>query len=218
MLSKVGTIVTVFMIKKVFIYIFILSCFLQIVHAEDSNFYLGLGYGNAQYKGKTLNNIELKNGSKLSKSSEMYQLYVGYKLIKELLDIEVSCINLGNVKETFSLNPDLVFFDSPNDTLTLNGKGFTISPALKWNLSEMFSLSGSLGISVLDVKQDFSGGFSETSGSLTEVYSRAETKLFGGIGAEGRLIECLALHIQWQRFQVLDTNIDTLSGKLKLYF
>ncbi|MCP3966924.1 MAG: porin family protein [Lentisphaerae bacterium] len=189
-----------------------------ISEAKSSPFYVGIGYGSSQYNGDTLNNIELKSGSKLSKSSSMYQILAGYEIVRDFISIEVSYIDLERVQEKFDLNPDLVFFDSPNDTLSLEGKGFTVSPVIKWNLSQVFSLSGLIGLSILDVKQNFSGGFSETSGGLTEAYSRTEVKLFGGIGLEAKIVKNLVLGAKWQRLQISDTDIDTLSADLKFYF
>jgi len=206
------------LLKIITLSLLTICIFSQFAYAKNNNVYFGLGYGNTNYQGNTLNDDSLESGAKLTKSSTMYQVYGGYQIIKDSLAVEVSYLDLGSVNETFDLNPDLVFFDSPNNTLSLKGRGLTIAPVLQCKWFDKLSLFGLLGFSVLDVEKVFSGGFSESSSDIKDNYSTVEVNMFGGIGSEVYLLENTSFRMQWQRFQMAETTVDTLFGQIAVYF
>ena len=199
--------------KRLLLILFLFLFGVKITDANSSPFYVGVGYGSAQYIGSTLKDIKLKPGSKLFKKADnIYQILAGYTLVDNLISIETSYINLGSVNETFDLNPELVYFDAPHNTITVEGKGITIAPVLKWQVTSKTSVSGVLGASILDVQRLFSGGFSEA----TERYSSFEIRMYAGFGLELKLYENLSVIGQWQKIRMSDSDIITSSFHFNL--
>lgn len=187
--------------------IFFMILATSVLEAKENTFYFGGSYGSASFTGDNLTDSNLESGSNLSESSNAYKLLLGYNAAK-WISFELGYIHFNSVKDEFNLDPnkDFLAVVSPPSSLKIKANGFSIAPIFHWNIRDNFSMSAKVGASILSVDRDFFPGVL----SSVESSSKTETTLFGGIGANYRLTSNLAISLEYERYRVSESDVDTL--------
>ncbi|HBC58221.1 MAG TPA: hypothetical protein DCZ03_13765 [Gammaproteobacteria bacterium] len=169
---------------------------------EDSKWFIGFGLGSAEY-----------DGSNFSGSDNLISLSGGY-IFSGIFSFEAGYIDLGNVKDR--IIPDNVISIHP-DTLSLEAQGFTIASKFSWEVAEPLALSAKLGVSILDIDKQWSGGTVFNS-TLTNDTGGTETEFFFGAQLQYIVGEKLTIELNWDRYKVEDVDIDGIYGKVNIHF
>ncbi len=203
--------------KRLIIQLFLVAVFSESVLAEDSNLYLGVGYGQADYEGKTIRNIAFESGQKLEDSAQFAEIYLGFQVSKHLA-LELGYADFGEVEETYRLNPDVVFIVSPNDTEEVDAKRLSISTLLQYPATDNLSLYVMVGYAYFDIERKQSGGFSPSSGGLSLSDSNHEGGILYGVGARYALSDRFAFRLQWADANTDDMDAQTLGLSLEVKY
>ncbi len=193
--------------KRVIIPLFLAAAMAQSVVASESNLYLGVGYGQADYEGETIRDIALQPGQKLEDSAQFAEIYLGFQVSKHVA-LELGYADFGKVEETYRLNSDIVYIVSPNDTEEVDAKRLSLSTLLSYPANDSLNLFVLLGYAYFDVDRRMSGGFSPSSGGLSLSSSEHEGGMLYGLGARYQLSDRFALRLQWT-----DANADDLEAQ-----
>jgi opacity protein-like surface antigen len=190
--------------KKYILSIFafwMLSYFTTTIHADEKKWYCGIDIGDASYK-----------EGEFDTSDSVFNLFGGYN-VNKYLSLEASYIDLGKVRD--SILPTGVVSIS-EDILSLDTNGITISPVLNLEITERIKFLGILGISVLDVKKQWTGGTLITN--LRNDTGGTETNIFGKIGIEFKITDRIFIRTQFERYEIEDINVDNITGGIGFKF
>ncbi len=182
--------------------ILLVSLIITNAEAKDSSIYFGIGGGSAQFNGDVINDVIFLSGQKLDDDTGYYNIYFGYQLNK-YLSFEVGYADFGRVSKKYSLNPDITSIVAPNDTISIESNGFTISSLLVYPISEKFSVFGTIGFSYLDVDSDvYLGSTGPGTNMLSYSSSNSEGDILYGIGLRYKMSDHLKIRIQWEHYNI----------------
>jgi len=195
------------------------SLLLPMAHAEgkDSSIYCGMGLGLAQFEGDTITGVGFVPGQEFKDNTEAYNLFLGYQA-NRYLSFELGYVDFGQASEKYTLDPDIVYIVAPNDTVTIESKGFTIASLFEYPMIERFSAFGLLGFSYLDVDRQVSGGFGPGTSSLGYSSSNTEKNVFYGLGLKYRLTDYFRIRLQWKHYDMEATEADVADIALEYWF
>ena len=170
--------------------------------ADDKNWYVGLGIGNAKYK-----------ESSFSENDNLFSISGGY-VFNDFISVDASYIDLGNVKGSV-INEDAISL--VQDVLALDAKGFTVASVYSWQLTTPLTLSAKLGVSVFDLNKKWSGG-TFVDPILAADTGGSEVDLFVGAQLQYMLSDTISLGLNWDRYQLDKTDVDGLYARIKFHF
>ncbi len=170
--------------------------------ADDRNWYVGLGLGNAKY-----------DESNFSENDNLFSLSGGF-VFNDFISIDASYIDLGNVNGP-TVNPDVISLIQ--DNLEIDANGFTVASVFNWQLTTPLTLSAKLGVSVFDINKKWSGG-TVVDPILAADTGGSEVDLFFGAQLQYMLSDSVSLGLNWDRYQLDKTDIDGLYARIKFHF
>ena len=169
---------------------------------EDNKWFIGLGVGNSQYEDSAFN-----------EDDNLIFLSGGY-VFSDVFSVEAGYIDLGSVKDR--IFPDDVI-SLNQDTLSLEAQGFTIASRFSWKVTEPLALSAKLGVSILDIDKQWSGGtWFDTN--LANDTGGTETELFFGIQLQYKISDPISLELNWDRYKVEEVDVDGIYAKVNIHF
>ena len=161
-----------------------------------------LGAGNADYTKGAFNDDET-----------LETLSFGYQY-SDFYSLELSYIDLGRVTDRYF--PSNVVTISP-DVLTLESKGLTIAPKFDFSLSNNWSVSTRIGLSILDTDKQWAGGTVLEDFYLDDT-GGTETKFFYGFGLKYDIDDSMSFELNWDNYEVESVDVDAVYAKLNFYF
>jgi len=192
-------------------------------YAEDQKFslYGGIGLGIAQYNGDHFSDAgpsdDFLPNQSFIENTAMFAPFFGYQA-NQYLSFEVRYIDFGEVSEKFELNPDIIFIVTPNDTLTIEIKGFTAGPLFEHPITDSLSVLGTVGFSYLRLNRRWSGGFNPNLIDTTTDTSQADKDVFFGFGIKYKLTKRFNFRIQLERYRLDTENIHLANTSIEFRF
>jgi len=194
--------------KSISAFMFFLPILAQ---ANNSEFYVGLGLGSANIEGPKVSSFSFISGEKLEDDSELSTIYLGYQLNKNLA-FEIGYTDIGKVKNTFTLNPNVLYDVAINDTTSIESKKTYLNIKPQYPINNQFSLFGLIGYSFYDLDYKYTGGFLSTSESISK-----EEFTFG-LGGQYQFNDQFSGRLQWTRDTPGDLEINAYQASVEMNF
>ncbi|MBN1907697.1 MAG: outer membrane beta-barrel protein [Deltaproteobacteria bacterium] len=97
----------------------------------------------------------------------------------------------------------MTFAIAPNDTVSIESNGFTISSILEYPIINNFSVFGTIGFSYLDVDRDvYLGSTGPGTNILSYSSSNSEGDILYGMGLRYKISDYLKIRIQWEHYNI----------------
>lgn len=202
--------------KLLFIFSMTFSALLVVINAEakDSSLYIGIGGGSTQFNGDKIYDIAFLPGQRLDDDTEQYNIYLGYQLNK-YFSFELRYVDFGKATKRYLLDPDIIFLTPPNDTVSIEADGFTISSLFEYPVIDRFRIFGIIGISYLDVDRNiYPGNAGPGTNILSYSSANSEGEILYGAGLRYELTDCHNIRFQWEHYDI-DTSEKVASPNLK---
>jgi OOP family OmpA-OmpF porin len=173
------------------------------VHAEDSNFYVGLGYGSTDAN----SNITNTTGSiSLDEGDSGFKIFAGYQFNKNIA-VEGFYADLGSFSltgdagETYTLNGQAASFLSSGKSV-IDSTTFGVAAVFSLPITDSFSTYAKLGFHSWDMEGNThllaAPGLSNEDG----------TDVMYGLGVNVSLMDNLSLRVEYERFKTDATYAD----------
>lgn len=167
---------------------------------ENLSFYGGLGVGAGQIDGDDFQGEPGAVGS-VDDEGTAYKAFVGAN-INEIFATELGYVSFGDVEEE---DQDIDAFD---EATSFEADGITTSLVGFLPLTERFLLHGKVGALFWDAESRVGGVSANEDG----------TDVFFGAGATYEFTEQVAVRAEYDRFQLDDTDIDTVFASVVFSF
>lgn len=188
--------------KKTY-FLFIAIIFSNLCHAnDDDKWFVGFGGGSAKYEGP------------IFKADDNLVMLSGGYVFSNIVSVEASYIDLGNVSDRVIPSNQISL---TQDILTLEARGFTAASIFGWEIMESVTLSGKLGISILDIEKQWSGG-TLIDADLANDIGGNEMKFFAGVQLKYQINESFSLGINWDRYEVENIDVDGIYASANIHF
>lgn len=199
-----------------FIFAFVASTLLvasPAMAAEDSGFYIGAGFGEMAVEVNDIYDL----GEKFDDSGTAWKVLGGYKFMK-YLGVELEYIDAGDAEDSYRYEEGKYFAEAD---VTIGVSGFNASAVGILPLGEKFNVFGKLGFIMWDADSELDGdtNLPEFEGfDLDERGTDDGTDLSWGIGAGFDFTENFGVRLEYQSFEVSDTDLALLSGSVLWMF
>lgn len=168
----------------------------------DDNWYVGIGAGIAEY-----------DKGQFQPDDTLLQLSGGFRF-NTVFAVEAAYVDLGDVQDR-ALPEDTVSL--AQDTLAMDVRGIKVAPALRWEVLDSFFLSGRLGVAVLDIDKEWSGG-TVVDPQLANDTGGTETEMFGGVRVQYSASDAVSVGLSWDRYEVEDIDVDGIYATIGYSF
>jgi len=188
------------------------------VAAEESFFYGGVGYGDADIKGKySVEEITwVSSNTRLDGSTNFIEGYIGYQVSKSF-SLEFSHTDFDKFTEDYRQMMHIEFIPE-NDTEIFDLKKTSLRATFQHFLNDDFSLYALLGYSNIKFNRQISGAFSGTSGGLTKWNSDSESDWSYGIGLKMKISNNVSFRLQNKNTETSRFDISSLSLSAEMRF
>jgi OOP family OmpA-OmpF porin len=195
----------------------------NISQAQDSTWYVGLGYGSSEADSDISNfgNDMLALGHVVSNltvddSSEGLKLFGGYNF-NEYFAAELAYVDLGEVTVSF----DGISNDVPQmlldagGLLPVLGDGFSVAAVGRYPFGERFAIFGKVGAYFweADLAIDVTGGITATGNPTVD-----GTDVVYGVGGDLYLGDLFGLRLEWERYALDPNDVDFVSASVLFRF
>lgn len=187
--------------------------------AENSSFYVGLGYGKAGYEGEEVSDILLAPGQRLDDEANFVDLYIGYQL-NEHISFEVGYADFDEFSDKYDLSPDVMSIAPANTIEEVDISRISFGTLIEYPIWKSASVFGLLGYSYFDFDQKtrpFSFGNVLYNGEIKSD-SNSEEGIFWGLGAKYNFCETLSARAQWARSNTNAFDLDSIRLSLEMKF
>lgn len=183
----------------------------NLCNAQESPFYVGLGYGVIDYEGKDVDDLVLSPNQKLEDESGFIELYTGYHF-NDYISIEIGYANFESMNKKYILNPDVITIVAPNDEERIDLTRTSVNGLLEYPMSQNISVLALLGYSYFDLERELTGGFSP-------ITSKSSIKGgYYGLGIKYLLSDRYSTRLQWVKEGSSGINIDGYRLSLEVAF
>ena len=199
-----------------FIFAFVTSALLASAPAfaaDDSGFYIGAGFGETAVEVNDIYDL----GLKFDDSGTTWKILGGYKFMKYFA-AELEYIDVGDAEDSWR-EEDGPYFAEADATIGLSG--FNASAVGILPLGEKFSVFGKLGFIMWDADFELEGdtNLPEFEGvDLSDKGTDDGTDISWGIGAGFDFTDNFGVRLEYQSFEIEDTDAALLSGSVLWMF
>lgn len=161
-------------------------------NAQESPFYVGVGYGVVDYEGKEVTDSVLFPNQKLyiEDKSEFIGLYTGYRF-NDYISIELGYANFESMNKRYILDPNVLALVTGNEEERIDFTRISMNGLLEYPMSKNISVLALLGYSYFDLEREFTGGF-------TPISSKSSIKGgYYGLGVKYLLSDRYSTRLQW---------------------
>lgn len=205
-------------IMKHFNIILLILFFLpNLSNAQESPFYIGLGYGMSDYAGEEQQGVELAANQKIDEKSNFVEIYAGYRFNK-YVSFELGYADFDTIRKEYALNPNVMTLLAVNNQEEVNFSRISLGGLIEYSLSQKVNAFVLAGYSYFDLDRKISGGASPFSGGLTNYSSSSEDGIYYGLGIKYRFNEKLLTRLQWVQDNPKNIDIDGYRLSLELAF
>jgi OOP family OmpA-OmpF porin len=179
--------------------------------ADDSGFYIGAGFGEMAIEVNDIADL----GVKFDDSGTTWKILGGYRFMK-YFGAEVEYIDGGDAEDSFR-EEEGPYFAEADVTISLSGWNASAVGILP--LGEKFSVFGKLGFIMWDA--DFEAKLDTNVPDVADFSERGTddgTDLSWGLGAEFDFTDNFGVIVEYQSFEISDTDAALLSASLLWMF
>ena len=197
-----------------FIFAFVTSALLASAPAfaaDDSGFYIGAGFGETAIEVSDIADL----GVKFDDSGTTWKVLGGYRFFKYLA-AELEYIDAGDAEDSFREEEGPYFAEAD---VTIGLSGWNASAVGILPLGEKFNVFGKLGFIVWDA--DFEAELDTNVPGIEDFRERGTddgTDISWGIGAGFDFTENFGVRLEYQSFEISDTDAALLSGSVLWMF
>ena len=190
--------------------------------AQDSDWYLGLGYGASEADSDTVNFVDdmaalghTVTDFNIDVSSEGLKLFGGYNF-NENFAAELAYVDLGEVTaeiEGTSLDLTQMVLDA-NSLLPVMGDGVSIAGIARYPFAERWSIYAKLGAYFWESDLELS----TAAGVITGAPQEDGTNVVYGVGGDVYFSEHFGLRAEWERYALDPNDVDLISASVLFRF
>jgi len=195
-----------------FIFAFVTSALLvsaPAFAADDSGFYIGAGFGETSVE---VNDIE---GLKFDDSGTTFKILGGYQFMK-YFGAELEYIDVGDAEDSYREESEGLFAELD---VTIGVSGFNASAVGILPLGEKFNVFAKAGFFMWDA--DFELDLDTNVPDFEDLSDKGTddgTDFSWGIGAGYNFTENFGVRLEYQSFEITDTDLGLLSGSVLWMF
>lgn len=181
--------------------------------ADDTGFYIGAGFGETSVE---VNDIE-DFGLKFDDSGTTWKILGGYQFMK-YFGAELEYIDVGDAEDSFREEEGPYFVEAD---VTIGVSGFNASAVGILPLGEKFNVFAKLGFFMWDAdyELDFDSNVPDFDEDLFNDKGTDDgTDFSWGIGAGYNFTENFGVRLEYQSFEITDTDLGLLSGSVLWMF